>query len=362
MLVSVVVPMFEAAGTIARTLRSAQAQTHAELEIIVVDDGSTDDGTAIVAAAAARDPRIALIRGANGGVAAARNRAIAMARGAFIAPLDADDLWDPRKIELQLARFAATGDDTVLVYNWFVPIDGADRVSGAAAMPVVEGTAFHRHLDWNFISNGSTPLVRADALRAFGYDPALRAADAQGCEDYLMQLLLARRGSFACVPAFLTGYRKVAGSMAGNVARMIRSHMLVLDRVTAGEGVAVRRIAATRLAEFGVELARHHVRRGRVVPAARALAVAFARDPRAAAAHVRRQWTLMRARGATAAAPPGAAFPLADPFAPIGFPLPPARLRRLRPLEVLDAQSSASSRASAASVADGVQVEGGSPA
>src|SRR4051812_12704913 len=102
-LTSVIIPIYNAEQYIAETLLSALAQTHRNIEIIVVDDGSTDGSAAVVKLIAASDARVRLISQPNRGVAHARNCAIAEAQGEFIAPLDADDLWHPKKIERQIA-------------------------------------------------------------------------------------------------------------------------------------------------------------------------------------------------------------------------------------------------------------------
>ena len=116
-LVSVLVPAYNAAKTIGETLASACSQTHARLEIIVVDDGSVDETARLVLQAASEDPRIRLVKQANAGVATARNTALAHATGEFVAPLDADDVWRPTKIERQLKRIL--GNSNVgMVYCW----------------------------------------------------------------------------------------------------------------------------------------------------------------------------------------------------------------------------------------------------
>ena len=96
--VSVVIPAYNAQATLAQTLASVLAQTLDAWEAIVVDDGSTDGTAAIVAAFAARDPRVRCITGAHRGVSAARNLGIAAARGSLVAFLDADDLWQAGKL------------------------------------------------------------------------------------------------------------------------------------------------------------------------------------------------------------------------------------------------------------------------
>src|SRR6267378_894238 len=109
-LVSVILPVRDGESSIGDTLESALGQTYRNIEVIVVDDGSRDRTRAIVEARALRDSRVRVIGQNNRGLAASRNRALAIARGEFIAPLDADDLWDPTKMERQVHRMTEAGD------------------------------------------------------------------------------------------------------------------------------------------------------------------------------------------------------------------------------------------------------------
>jgi glycosyltransferase involved in cell wall biosynthesis len=111
-LTSVVIPAYNAELFLERTLRSALRQTHSNLEVIVVDDGSTDKTRAIAAAAATTDDRVRIISVPNGGVAKARNIGIAEANGEFVAFLDADDLWHPTKIALREMEIGLYSADT----------------------------------------------------------------------------------------------------------------------------------------------------------------------------------------------------------------------------------------------------------
>ncbi len=108
-LVSVVMPVYNAAATMERSIESVLAQSHREVELILVNDGSRDGSAAIVDAYAKRDPRVVAVHQANGGVAAARNRGLQEARGTHVAFLDSDDWWDRDKLALQLAHMARTG-------------------------------------------------------------------------------------------------------------------------------------------------------------------------------------------------------------------------------------------------------------
>ena len=105
-LVSIIIPCFNAEACLQETLDSALAQTHPEVEIIVVDDGSTDGTRALVAA---YGDRLRVIHGPNQGAASARNTGTALARGEFLLYLDADDLLEPEAIASRLAALAASG-------------------------------------------------------------------------------------------------------------------------------------------------------------------------------------------------------------------------------------------------------------
>jgi len=102
-LVSTIIPAYNAERYLAEAIESVLAQRHRPLEIIVVDDGSTDDTPAV---AAAFEDSVVYVHQANSGPAVARNRGLRLARGDVIAFLDADDMWIPAKLELQLPRLA----------------------------------------------------------------------------------------------------------------------------------------------------------------------------------------------------------------------------------------------------------------
>ena len=231
-LVSVVVPAFNASDTIDETLLSIRSQTHRELEIIVVDDGSTDDTRPIAARHAAIDDRIQIIVQENAGVAAARNNGWRRARSDLIAFVDADDLWSPRKIERQVRALAIGGQRVGLVYCWSAPIDKHSQIKEQKDGAVYEGDVLDRLLLGNFLSNGSSALVRRQAIvDARGFESGLRAAGAEGCEDILFYCRVAQRYHFAVVPDHLVGYRQLDNNMSSNSVRMLRSWMLVADEM-----------------------------------------------------------------------------------------------------------------------------------
>lgn len=233
-LVSVVIPAHNASSTIDETLRSVRSQSHEQLEIIVVDDGSSDNTVAIVQQHAAQDSRIKIIGQDNAGVAAARNRGWQSACANFIAFIDADDLWGSTNIERQLQTLIAGRERTGLVYSWFTVIDAESRVLGRTAPCFHSGDVLDELLAGNFIGNGSSVMVRREALLAAkGFDRQLRAAGAQGCEDLLFYCRVAETYHFAVVPEYLIGYRYLPENMSSNMPRMLRSWMLVADEMAA---------------------------------------------------------------------------------------------------------------------------------
>jgi glycosyltransferase involved in cell wall biosynthesis len=227
-LVTVIIPAHNAAKTIGRTLDSVSAQTYQNLEILVVDDGSTDQTATIVRTHSRVDKRIRLIRQDNAGVAAARNRGVSEARGSFVAPIDADDLWHPTKIAKQMAIMHERGEKVGLVYTWLAKIDPHDQVLSLKHRPQEEGQVFLAMCMGNVVANGSSPLMRRQiVLECGGYDPTLRARGAQGCEDLQLYLKIAERYEFGVVKEHLTGYRRLPGNMSSDVRRMFRSRELV---------------------------------------------------------------------------------------------------------------------------------------
>jgi len=227
--VGVVVPMFNAERTIGATLQSVRRQTHSALDIIVVDDGSIDRSASIVAAHAENDRRIRILRQPNGGVARARNLGAASTDAEFLAFIDADDLWAPSKIALQLRALQEGGPSAGLAYSWFAHIDEDDRVFSLHNRPMAQGHVLQAMCRNNFVGNGSSMLLRRSAFEASGgFDPSLRAHKAQGCEDLLMCLRVAERFEFRVVPQHLVGYRITNTNMSSDVMQMLRSCEIVL--------------------------------------------------------------------------------------------------------------------------------------
>ena len=231
-LVSVIIPAYNAAQYIERTLGSVLTQTHSNLEVIVVDDGSQDATPEIVQRWAAQDSRVRLVQQTNGGVAIARNTGIAQAQGEFVAPVDADDIWYTTNLEQQVQRLIEAGPKAGVCYGWSLDIDANDTPNGGFRADTIEGRVYRSMLCHNFLGNASSTVIRRTALEAIGgYDTSLKQRQAQGCEDWDLYLRLAEKYEYCVAPAFLIGYRKTDAAMSGDYRQMGRSQALMLEAV-----------------------------------------------------------------------------------------------------------------------------------
>jgi teichuronic acid biosynthesis glycosyltransferase TuaG len=214
--VSVIIPFFKYADWLDEALKSAFSQTYKNFEIILVDDGSTEDVTAIVAS---YDERLLYIRQENQGAAVARNRGLAEARGEYIAFLDSDDLWEPEKLSTQVNYLEKTG----LVW---CSTDYSSFNSETGTLIKTYDLSFHSGNVYPMclLSNHvATPtiMVKKEVLDA---DLGLRFCNKMRFgQDVYLWLLLSQRFPLAHIPQALTLVR-IRG---GNTALRARAHLQV---------------------------------------------------------------------------------------------------------------------------------------
>lgn len=225
--VSVVIPAYNAERTIDETLASVRSQSYRNIEIIVVDDGSTDGTVMCVEAHMRADSRIRLLRQQNAGVAAARNKGVKAASSEYVALTDADDLWHPEKIERQLHAIQKN-PHIGLVCTLYAVIDENSFIVAKRANSLPPSYQFIDLCRRNFIGNGSSAMMRRDlVLAAGGYDSSLRERSAEGCEDLKLYLQLAECSVVEIVPLPLTGYRQLSRSLSSNGRQMLKSFDLI---------------------------------------------------------------------------------------------------------------------------------------
>lgn len=253
--VTVVVAAHNAEATLSSTLRSVREQDFSAWECLVIDDGSQDETAGVVERFATEDSRFRLIRQGNAGVGAARNAGIREARGRFIAPLDADDLWEPWKLTRQVACMAARGLKCGVVYGWWSVIDGEDRVLYSVADSRHTGWVYDAILIRNFVGNASVPLFRTEAVReAGGYLTRADQGGCQGCEDWGLLLEIARKWTFGVVADVVVRYRRLDTGMSGRIRGMADSYERIIRRVREDSAVS-RRLLRWSAGHFYVYLA-----------------------------------------------------------------------------------------------------------
>ncbi len=223
--ISVVIPAYNAERTILETITSVQHQSFSDFELIVINDGSTDRTLELLQGI--KDERLKIFCYENGGISTARNRGILQATGEFIAFLDADDLWAPDKLELQLAALQQHPEAGV-AYSWtyFMDEKEGDRSFYPFDQVLFEGNVYAILLVYNFITSGSNILVRRQAVESVGgFDPKCA-----GAADWDYWIRLAAKWSFVIVPKFQVFYRRSSGSMSTKVENMKKAALVVFEK------------------------------------------------------------------------------------------------------------------------------------
>jgi glycosyltransferase involved in cell wall biosynthesis len=218
--VSVIIPAFNGEKYIGETIQSILAQTHRPLEVLVVDDGSTDRTAEIVQRFG--EP-VRYSRQENAGTAAARNRAVAESRGEFIALLDQDDLWVPHKLERQMPRFA----EDPRIGLVFAGIEFFDTHSGKITSTYFPGPELSlRDLLAHVVLPVQTILFRKSALEKIGpFDTTLG-----GTDDWDIGIRMAAEFRMVGVDEILGRVRLHDTQQGRNTDRMFHNAMRVLDK------------------------------------------------------------------------------------------------------------------------------------
>jgi len=221
--VSVIIPAYNKAELTVKTVESVLDQTYGNIEIIVVDDGSTDDTKERLTSYAGR---IEYIYKENGGACAARNLGIKKARGEYLAFIDCDDIYLPRKIEKAVECFNENprfGFVHTPVY--FIDEKGRSRGRYPRFQKVPSGWISKKLLQKNFVCN-STVVVRKTCFEKTGlFDEKIFTP-----ADWDMWLRLAERYQAGYIPVSLTGYRKSDSYIARNLEQSKREMLMVLEK------------------------------------------------------------------------------------------------------------------------------------
>jgi len=227
MKISAVIPVFNGAPYVATAVESALAQIGVDLEVIVVDDGSTDETPAVLRSFG---QQIRVVRQENRGLAAARNSGIRASRAEYLAFLDSDDSWEPSKSRKQLDYMEATPDCGLVFCDVHRMDESGKRFGiffGDRIRDVPTGNCLEQLLMGNFVIMPAVMLRRSVLDFAGLFNETLPAV-----EDYDMWLRIAAASRIGLVPEPLASYREWPGQMSKNRDRMLDCEVRVLEAAT----------------------------------------------------------------------------------------------------------------------------------
>lgn len=222
--VTVIMPVYNAERFVAETTESVLAQTFFDFEFLIIDDGSSDRSREIVDGFAERDPRVRVIGRPNKGLVATLNEGLAAATAPLIARMDADDLCDPRRFEMQVK---AMNDDPGLVAIGCcaAAIDEAGHRLGDYMTPLTHEAIETYHLRGDSAIHHPSVLFRTDVVRRLG-----GYRDLMPCEDFDLWLRLGEVGRLANLPERLITKRLFPGSI---VATTLDKRQRVFEQIMA---------------------------------------------------------------------------------------------------------------------------------
>jgi hypothetical protein len=262
-LVSVVIPLYNAGRSIAETLDSALGQDYPRIEVIVVDNGSTDDGVRICRRY--RDPRLRLVSAQGRGLAVARNFGIACARGEIVAFLDADDRWRPTKISAHVAHFRSS-ESVGVSFCCSEFMDPAGHPLGLYQYPRLTRITPRDLFESNPVGNGSAFAIRRDVLDEVGDrgrdgsngGPVYFNQAFQGVEDHDLWLRIALRTRWEIegIAEPLALYRVGGDSMTADLAAQSGVSLALLEHLACVYPDLHRACAAGYRARAHLHLAR----------------------------------------------------------------------------------------------------------
>lgn len=236
---SVVIPTYNAGALLARAIASVAADGRADVEIVVVDDGSTDGG----ASAVAHLPGVRVLRQENRGPGAARNRGVAEARGQLVAFLDADDVWLPGRLGMILAPDRVAGGGPLIAYCDYLLHYIEARITQPVRCRHLDPPAAANLLLRNSIST-STVVARRDALLAAGGF----LEDVRYAEDWDLWLRMLERGPSVKLPGIWMRKSNRPGTLGqGDPWYLHRVQQRIIDRAVARRPDLYRRVSDAAL-------------------------------------------------------------------------------------------------------------------
>jgi glycosyltransferase involved in cell wall biosynthesis len=224
--VSVIIPTYNRTKLLGRDIQSVLAQTYQDFELIIVDDGSTDDTEGLVKNFNSQKIKYSRHR-KNKGISASRNTGIRSSRGNYIALQDSDDEWMPDKLEKQLRAFDTAPPEVGVVYTGFYIIaNNQKRYQPSASITPKDGDIFSSIIKGEYLVSPQTIMVKRECFEKYGlFDESFPAM-----EDWEMSLRLAKHCHFKYIDEPLVQYHIQPDSMSLNKGAIIKSYQLILEK------------------------------------------------------------------------------------------------------------------------------------
>ena len=249
--ISVVIPLYNKASTIYTTLISVLAQSVRPREVIVIDDGSTDGSAEIVERMIVNEPHVKLVRQVNAGVSAARNRAIEMAQGEWVALLDGDDIWSPeylKAVHEMIERWPECG----AYGTGFYVEDNMRSIVGSTPKQTGKVDFFTESMHRYVLIPSATTLRRDLVLRLGGFPVGMRMG-----EDQYLWTKIAREAEVAFWAQPMIIYQKSASNRSASIYRAEQSEFSLEDLYDASaSAISNEYVARVALGKALVESAR----------------------------------------------------------------------------------------------------------
>ena len=225
--VTIVLPSFNRGNLLKKSIESILNQTYTNFELIVVDDGSTDNTESVVDKIKKKDKRVIYLKHMkNMGASAARNSGIRIAKGEFIAFQDSDDIWKPNKLEKQMEIFEKTSEKTAVVYTGFLKILNTKKIYFPP--PYIrgkEGYIYNSLLKENFITT-QTILIRRNVFKEIGiFDEQLPRL-----QDWDLFLRISKSFEFKFINEPLVIVKVTKDSISSNKENLIKAYQIILKK------------------------------------------------------------------------------------------------------------------------------------
>jgi glycosyltransferase involved in cell wall biosynthesis len=255
-LISVIIPTFNSGALVCSAIESAIKQTYQPLEIILVDDGSTDGTPELVRKF---NGNIVYVRQENKGVASARNTGIGLARGEFIAFLDADDQWLPEKIAKQLEAFKRNAEVGAVHSDlWYWHPGTGNKLARKLGREKFTGDCYANFFGENRVLTSSIMVRKACFDKVGLFDENLRLA-----EDWDMWARIARFFKFDYILEPLLYYRVHSGSLSTNKLELEKSLLVVLKKMIGNDPDLMARVGKNKakmiMAKVAFNIAYEHL-------------------------------------------------------------------------------------------------------